>query len=128
MRINRRLIGEKAERLVVSYLLNNGYEVLAKNYRFRHCEIDLIARKEESLIFIEVKTCNNSNQEFLSGKIGRKKQEKLIVCAKLFFAKNFEKLSKIKNVRFDVIFVDLKRGEINHYEGAIRADGELISF
>lgn len=122
------MIGDDAEELVASYLVANGFKIIAKNFRSRNCEIDLIVSKEESLIFIEVKTCSRANSDFFSNKVNKRKQEKLITCAKLFCVKNFKDLCKIKSIRFDVIFVDLKRGDINHYEGAFFAENELISF
>lgn len=122
------MIGDDAEELVASYLVANGFKIIAKNFRSRNCEIDLIVSKEESLIFIEVKTCSRANSDFFSNKVNKRKQEKLITCAKLFCVKNFKDLCKIRSIRFDVIFVDLKRGDINHYEGAFFAENELISF
>ena len=47
--------GRKAEAAVASYLAQNGYKILAKNWRTRWCEIDLIAQKGEIIHFIEVK-------------------------------------------------------------------------
>lgn len=128
MRKSPREQGKEAESLVMGYLVERGYKVLAENFRSRYCEVDLVAREGDSLVFIEVKTGKREYLNLLSGKIDRKKQEKLITCAKLFCLKNFKSLSKIKSIRFDVIFVDLERGEINHYEGAFFADDELISF
>ena len=49
------LIGRQAESAVASYLAEDGFKILAKNWRTRWCEIDLIARKDKIVHFIEVK-------------------------------------------------------------------------
>jgi putative endonuclease len=50
-------IGEKGEKLAQEYLLMQGYEIIETNKRFsRFCEIDIIAKNKDTLVFIEVKT------------------------------------------------------------------------
>lgn len=128
MKRNPRLTGKEAEELVASYLIEKGFKIIARNFRARNCEVDLVVSRENDLVFVEIKTCNGADFDFFGRKIDRKKQEKLITCAKLFCVKNSGSLNRIKSIRFDVVFVDLMRGEIDHYEGAFFADNELISF
>lgn len=128
MKRKTREIGSDAEDFAVDYLIERGFEILARNFRSNFCEVDLVAKEGDELVFIEVKACGQDNWDFWRVKLDKRKRGKLITCAKLFCLKNFKSLSKIKGIRFDVIFVDLKRGEINHYEGAFFADDELISF
>ena len=47
--------GAKAEKFAKSYLLENNYEILETNYRFGKAEIDIIAKKDDLLIIVEVK-------------------------------------------------------------------------
>lgn len=47
--------GISGENIAADYLLSQGHTILARNYRIREGEIDIIARKEETLYFIEVK-------------------------------------------------------------------------
>lgn len=49
-------IGSVGEKLAGNYLIQKGYTVIQKNYRTRYGEIDLIARKNNIIIFVEVKT------------------------------------------------------------------------
>lgn len=50
-------IGAKGEQLAQEYLKNQGYEIIEVNKRFsRFCEIDIIAKDKDALVFIEVKT------------------------------------------------------------------------
>ena len=48
--------GKIGERIALAYLENNGYLIREKNYRFGRGEIDIIAEKDQKLIFFEVKT------------------------------------------------------------------------
>ena len=49
-------LGKKGEQLAIDYLLENGYVIVEKNYRFQKAEIDIIAQKESVLAVVEVKT------------------------------------------------------------------------
>ena len=52
---NRRRVGTEQESRVQEYLQTQGYEIVARNFFTKHGEIDIIAKKEGYLIFIEVK-------------------------------------------------------------------------
>jgi putative endonuclease len=49
-------LGKRGEEIAKEYLENKGYQILKMNWRHKRAEIDLIARHEKTLIFIEVKT------------------------------------------------------------------------
>ncbi|MEZ4905000.1 MAG: YraN family protein [Spirosomataceae bacterium] len=51
--------GKVGEDKAAAYLEEKGYEILTRNYRHRHAEIDIIARKNKILTFVEVKTRTN---------------------------------------------------------------------
>jgi len=48
--------GRKGEKLAIQHLQNLGYRILARNYRHRRHEIDIVAWHEGVLVFVEVKT------------------------------------------------------------------------
>lgn len=48
-------IGRQAENSACSFLKDKGYQVLDQNWRTRYCEIDIIAKKNQTIYFIEVK-------------------------------------------------------------------------
>ncbi|MGI6705426.1 MAG: YraN family protein [Clostridia bacterium] len=54
--MNRKAFGKRGEEAAKKYLEAKGYTVLEMNYRTRLGEIDLIARQDETIVFIEVKT------------------------------------------------------------------------
>ena len=55
MSINNRKLGSKWEHAASDYLKKSGYEILETNFRCRIGEIDIIAKAEDTLCFIEVK-------------------------------------------------------------------------
>jgi len=108
--------GLDGEELASLYLTGKGYEVLEKNWRFQHAEIDILARKDDVLIIAEVKTRKSSffgePEEF----VNRQKQKHLIKAANAYVEKNDLDVE----VRFDIISV-LVTGDshrINHIQDA----------
>lgn len=55
-------LGKKGEQLAVDFLQKKGYDILEKNYRYQKSEIDIIAKTENVLVVVEVKT--RSTPEF----------------------------------------------------------------
>lgn len=55
-------LGKRGEDLAVSWLQSNGYNVLHRNWRYAHYELDIVASKKGVLHFVEVKT--RSNEKF----------------------------------------------------------------
>lgn len=49
-------LGKKGEKLAVEFLLKGGYIIVARNFIYQNAEIDIIARKDNTLAIIEVKT------------------------------------------------------------------------
>lgn len=79
----RQHLGNSGEELVAHYLQANGYTIIARNYRKKFGEIDIIAENKESIAFVEVK--NRRSIFFdLSQVITRSKQRKIIAVAKAF--------------------------------------------
>ena len=54
--MKRREVGNLGEKLARDFLSKNGYHILETNYRCPHGEIDIIARHEDTLVFVEVRT------------------------------------------------------------------------
>jgi uncharacterized protein (TIGR00252 family) len=55
-------IGKKAEARVAEFFNNEGYKILAQNWRTKVCEIDVVAKKEDIVYFIEVKYRSSEKQ------------------------------------------------------------------
>ncbi len=110
--------GKKAEEIAEKYFLSQGFEVIDKNFRTRAGEIDLIVRKGELLVFVEVKSTSLSQEFIPEEKVDFIKQKKILNSAKIFWVKNYKKFSKIKEIRFDVVVVNLTNEKLKHYESA----------
>ena len=109
-------LGKKGEQLAINHLLEQGYIVLEKNWRFQKAEVDIIAQKENTIVAVEVKTRTSdyfgNPQDFVNPK-----KIKLLVIAM-----NEYVISKDLDVeiRFDIIgIVKNKNGiKLEHIEDA----------
>ena len=102
------------------FLESKGFHVIARGYRSRFGEIDLIARNERFLVFVEVKLRKNANFARAMEYVDCRKQEKLRITAEYYLAEHPTELQP----RFDVIEIYAPRGtetrfpEIYHWEDA----------
>ena len=74
------------EELVADYLRKRRYEILAHSYRSRFGEIDLIARKQGVICFVEVKLRSSTEYGLPREFVDRRKQEKLRITAEAYLA------------------------------------------
>ncbi len=106
------MIGSAGEKIVENYLKNNGYKILEKNLKTRYLEIDIIAEKNNTLIFIEVRSKTNDNFGEPEDTINKKKKEKLKNNAFSYINyKNYDGLYKI-----EIVSVILDKNNINKKE------------
>ncbi|MDR1868827.1 MAG: YraN family protein [Treponema sp.] len=107
-------LGKKGEEQAVEALKAAGMEIIARNFRSKYGEIDIIALGGETIVFVEVKAWSVYGMEDLQYGIDIKKQQKIIKTAKFFLSEN-RKYSKMA-IRFDVVFV--KNNSITHLASA----------
>ena len=113
----KKLRGDWGEAYTAAYLRRQGYAIVASQFRCRMGEIDLIARKDGVLCFVEVKTRSQGAIADPAEFVDQYKQERIIQTAKLFLAQNPTE----KQPRFDVIEVFLQKDgtkSIKHLENA----------
>lgn len=95
-------LGARGESLAWGYLKKQGYEILEKNFRTKLGEIDVIASKRRTLVFIEVKTRRNHNFGLPEEAIDWKKRRKMVRIAELYLqSKRWEN----KEARFDILSI-----------------------
>ena len=100
---NKRSIGTSGEEAASDYLSKVGYEIIARNYRVgRLGEIDIIARENEYICFIEVKTRKNYLFGTPSESVNWRKRESIKKLAWVFIKQNNLNGS---NMRFDIVEV-----------------------
>lgn len=111
----RKLRGREGEAEAARWLKQKGYEIIGQNYTCRVGEIDLIARKDGYICFIEVKLRKNANFAEAREFVTAAKQRRVRAAASLWLQKNETELQP----RFDVMEI-YTGGEtrINHIENA----------
>jgi len=100
---NRREIGTKAEEQAAAYLKEQGYEILDRNYWCRFGEIDIIARNEEYLCFVEVKYRASSRYEAPEGVISAKKVHHICKASECYMQE--KRIFPDTPVRYDVVLI-----------------------
>ena len=94
-------LGKLGEDLAVDYLLKKGYKIVARNFTFQKAEVDIIARKDNVLAIIEVKTRSTPDfgnpQEFVKAR-----QIQRLVKAVDHFVTDHE---LDVDVRFDIVAI-----------------------
>jgi putative endonuclease len=98
--MNRKEKGYFYERKTVDFLIEEGYEVLDTNYIGTHGEIDIIAKYENTIIFVEVKYRSNLNFGYGSESIDRKKSYRIYKTAREYIKE--KRLHKYE-IRFDSV-------------------------
>ena len=78
------LTGNEGEILGATHLIEGGYTILEKNWRHSHWEVDIIASKNNTLHFIEIKTRKTKKFGQPEDKVGKKKMENLINAAEQY--------------------------------------------
>jgi putative endonuclease len=95
--------GKRGEDRAAELLEAAGMSIVARNFRSREGEIDIIAREGETIVFVEVKTWSRYGIEELRYGLDPKKQRRIIETAKYFLTVHREYNGMA--VRFDVVFV-----------------------
>ena len=117
---NRRQKGAVAEEAAVQHLIQNGYQILDRNWRCRSGELDITAEKDGVLVFIEVRSRSSS------GRFGTPSEsvDQRKVLQVRSTAEHYLHLKKQhgRSIRFDVIAVmlnaDLSAASVEHIPNA----------
>ena len=96
--------GRDGEDRAAKALLEAGMTIVARNFRWKRGEVDIVALDGETLVFVEVKACTAFGIESLAHSVNLKKQGRIIETAKYFLAGNRQYYRRA--IRFDVVFVD----------------------
>ncbi|MGN0617611.1 MAG: YraN family protein [Ruminiclostridium sp.] len=117
VRSERGAFGEEQTAL---YLINRGYRILARNYRRKCGEIDIIAEKDGVIAVVEVKTRKFGSLTAGVEAVTRKKMRRIIETTRMYLYETGTEAG----VRFDVAEVTITTEEnprlleINYYENA----------
>ncbi len=110
-------IGKLGEEMAAQYLRNKAYEILERNYRWARGEIDIVARKDNTLVFVEVKTASQGTFGPPESWVNHHKQRQIGEVALHYLQ---EKEIGEMDCRFDVVAITVhgKEWKINHIEDA----------
>ena len=110
--------GTQGEDIAIDFLRRKGYIILDRNWRSGHKEIDIVARKDDTVVFVEVKARANAFYGNPEDAVTRRKMHLLVLAADAYLRYNAIDLE----VRFDIITITgtLEKPYIKHYESAFR--------
>ena len=106
--------GARAEDLCAEFLRKSGLRVLARNWRCRHGEIDLVAEEGATLVFAEVRYRSGERFGGAAESVTAAKQARLVAAARLYLMRRPD-----ADCRFDVLLLDaLEAGSIRWIRNA----------
>ena len=103
--------GKDAEVLAEKYFVDNGFEILFRNWRHSHYEIDIIAQKKDILHFIEVKARQTSKFGYPEESVSKKKLRFLMNAADEFLFQN----QQYGHVQFDILSIIIEKNKEPEY-------------
>jgi putative endonuclease len=102
--MKRKELGDIGEKLARDFLKKKGYKTMETNYRCREGEVDIIARKRDCLVFIEVRTKASTGFGSPEESVTFAKKEKLISSALTYMS---EHRDFPESWRIDLVAVEL---------------------
>lgn len=114
-RTARQIAGQAAEDRALAYLEQQGLKLVARNFRCRGGEIDLIMQQGHALAFVEVRQRADARHGGAAASVTAAKQARLIVAAQVYL----QRYSDPPACRFDVVAID--GAELSWLKNAIEA-------
>lgn len=97
--------GKLGEDTAIEFLTRKEYQILDRNFKIRGGEIDIVAKKEDSIIFVEVKTRKNEDWQAIEDSVTEKKRNLIENAAKEWFFRE-----KIAETFWQIDFVGIIMG------------------
>ena len=110
-KITSKQLGDRGEQVVVDYLVTAGHEIVARNYKTKLFEVDIISKKDKALYFTEVKYRGGSDFGAGLDFIDQKKQQKMRLAVEGFMAANPEYADFIPTLAVAAVGKDFKLEE-----------------
>ena len=112
-------VGKIGKNLAKEFLEKQGYKIIEQNYKTKYAEIDLVARKEKELVFVEVRTKVGENFGSPEDTLNKAKLWKVLQNAKTYSAfKNWQGSARVDAVCI-VLKSDYSIERLNHYENIL---------
>ena len=119
----RQATGLTGEQLAAQHLESRGYQIIARRYRVKAGEIDLVASRPGLLVFVEVKTRRQDRFGVPAESVNWQKQARIARAAEQFLQRMGAGFDERLSCRFDVIAVTIGQdsaARIEHMEDAFR--------
>ena len=112
--------GASGEDSALRYLTGLGYLILDRNFKTRGGEIDIVARDDQTTVFVEVKRRETTGHGAAASFVSPSKMRKVVGAARIFAARHGLSESLI---RFDIVAIDVIDGrvQLRHHRGAFDA-------
>ncbi len=117
--MNTKRVGDIGEERAVEFLKKKGYKILARNYRCRFGEIDIIAKHRDYFVFIEVKTRRYKSYGRPIESINGLKISRILKTVNFYLSQNRIYDSSMRIDAIEVFLNDSKNIEINHIENIV---------
>lgn len=118
MSFKRKNFGKFGEDTAVSFLKKKGYKIIERNFRTRFGEIDIVCRKGDKIIFVEVRAKSGAGYGRPEESINLRKKQKLAAMAAIYL-----QTKKLHHCNFgiDGVFVDAngKQAAIRYLENIV---------
>ncbi len=115
--MTNKITGKYGEEIAKNFLIKKGYKILEMNFHFsKQAEIDIIAQKNKTIHFIEVKTRTQTYFGQPLEAITAQKLAMIYKCAKFYLSQNNLKYDKIQIDAIGILLEKDKVKEINHLE------------
>ena len=101
------ITGNLGENMAVKYFTEKGYNILHRNWRHSHWEIDIIAAYKNKLHFIEVKTRRTNTFGFPEDDVSKRKMKYLMSSAEEFLYQN----PVWSLIQFDILSITLNKND-----------------
>jgi putative endonuclease len=113
--------GSSAEAIVAEYLEQRGFVVVAQNLRLGKLELDVVARRAELIVVVEVRTRGASAWTSGFGSIDAAKRRRIRRAGERLWQRRYKNDASVERLRFDaasVVFDESGRAEIEYAEAA----------
>ena len=98
--MNNRSLGGEKEQMAIDFLREKGYFIIESNFRVRQAEIDIVARDDATIVFVEVKYRSTSKTGHPLEAVDYRKQQKITKVSQCYL---FEKHMEDVPIRYDVV-------------------------
>lgn len=115
-KIFNKLKGKEGEEMAAKWLIDHGYQFIDKNNSTKYGELDLIAAKNNILVFVEVKFKQTEDFGTPEEMIGKNKLAQVQRTAEIYLLNNPDITKQFDRYQIDAICIVEETGRVSHYE------------